>query len=207
MIKSINSKQTEIIKDILTLHCKTPIELDPTYSKGNFYKEIPQPTYKFDINPIEGVEKASATNLPLENESITTMMFDPPFLASSGPSLMKEDNSNKITKRFSYFSSMEELYKFYRSSLQEFHRILKPDGILIFKCQDTVSSGKQYISHQFILNEANKIGFYTKDIFILLAESRLIGKNCEKQKHCRKFHSYFLVFQKKTPLVFLKENI
>ena len=81
--------------------------------------------------------------------------------------------------------------------MSEFHRILKPNGILIFKCQDKISSGKQYMSHVFIINEAEKLGFYTKDMFILLAKQRIMADwQLKNQKNARKFHSYFLVFEK-----------
>lgn len=42
-----------------------------------------------------------------------------------------------------------------------------------------------------------RLGFYPKDLFILLAKSRLVAdwqKN--SQKNARKYHSYFWVFEK-----------
>jgi len=79
---------------------------------------------------------------------------------------------------------------------------LKGDGILIFKCQDKVSSGKQYFSHNFIMNEAEKIGYYTKDMFILLAKNRIVADwQLKNQKNARKFHSYFLVFEKSKRII------
>ena len=79
--------------------------------------------------------------------------------------------------------------------LVEYKRVLKPNGILIFKCQDTVSSGKQWFSHSHIMNMAVNVGFYPKDLFMLLAKNRIIGHNHSNQKHARKFHSYFWVFE------------
>jgi hypothetical protein len=81
--------------------------------------------------------------------------------------------------------------------MKEFYRVLNNKGILIFKCQDKVSSGKQYMTHVFIYNEAVKIGYYPKDLFILLAKNRIVADwQLKNQKHARKFHSYFWVFQK-----------
>lgn len=199
MVKSISYNEQEIISWVLQLHCNTPIELDPTYSKGNFYKgNFEEPKYKFDLYPqIAGVEQANAENLPLPDESINTMMFDPPFLATKGKSLTTENSSNKINKRFGVYPTEKELHQFYLNALTEFYRILKPNGILIFKCQDKVSSGKQYFSHLFIMNEAQKMGFYCKDMFILLAKNRLVADwQLKSQKNARKFHSYFLVLEK-----------
>lgn len=39
MVKSISFDEQEILGWILQLHCESNIELDPTYSKGNFYKK------------------------------------------------------------------------------------------------------------------------------------------------------------------------
>ncbi|MEG0898480.1 MAG: hypothetical protein RSF40_02060 [Oscillospiraceae bacterium] len=175
------------------------IDCDPTYSKGNFYKDktISEPLYKFDISPQnKSVEYADCRNLPLANESLNCIMFDPPFLATTGKSL-NADTGNIINKRFSVFKNENELHSFYSDSLNEFYRILKPNGILIFKCQDKVSSGKQYMSHCFIWEEACKIGFYPKDLFILLAKNRIVADwQIKNQKNARKYHSYFWVLQK-----------
>lgn len=198
-VKSISYKQEEILQWILYLHCTSPIELDPTYSTGNFYKgAIEEPIYKFDILPqSKGVVKASSEALPLNDESICTMIFDPPFLATKGKSLSIPNKSNRINKRFGVFPSEEALFRYYTNSLKEFFRILKPGGVLIFKCQDKVSGGKQYFSHNWILNEANHLGFYAKDLFVLLAKQRLVANWQKKnQKHARKYHAYFWVLKK-----------
>lgn len=199
LVKSISYNEQEIIKWILDLHCKYPIELDATYSKGNFYKgNFDEPKYKFDLYPqTENTVKGNAENLPFEEQFFNTIMFDPPFLATKGKSLKENENNNIINKRFGVYPTEKELHKFYVNALNEFYRILKKGGILIFKCQDKVSSGKQYFSHNFIINEAEKIGFYPKDLFVLLAKNRIVANwQLKNQKNARKFHSYFLVFEK-----------
>jgi len=175
------------------------IDCDPTYSKGNFYNEtsITPPIYRFDISPIDGVKYGDSRCLPLDSNSIDCMMFDPPFLATTGKSLYSNDYNNIITKRFGVYPTEYELHQFYIDSLAEAHRILNSNGILIFKCQDKVSSGKQYFSHCFIKEQAESIGFYTKDLFILLAKNRIVAEwQVRNQKNARKYHSYFWVFEK-----------
>lgn len=212
MIKSISYSQEEIIKNILHLHVPEKIiDLDATYSKGNFYKNtgIDEPIYKFDVAPpIDGVDVGDCRCLPLEDGSISCQMFDPPFLATTGKSLKSSDDNNIINKRFGVYPSEGELHQMYEDSLNESYRILKKGGILIFKCQDKISSGTQYLSHVFIINEAVNIGFYPKDIFILLAKQRLCAEwQIKNQKNARKYHSYFLVFEKSDKKVhYLKNN-
>ena len=201
MVKSISYDQSEIIKWILDLHVPQHyIDCDPTYSKGNFYNNtgIEHPKYRYDILPqCEGVEYGDSRNLPLASESINCMMFDPPFLATTGKSLFTDDDGNKINKRFGVYPNEKVLHQFYIDSLKESYRVLTNNGILIFKCQDKISSGKQYMSHVFIMNEAVKIGFYPKDLFILLAKNRLVADwQAKNQKNARKYHSYFWVFEK-----------
>lgn len=83
LIMSISFSQTEIINNILKLHVKNHIiDCDCTYSLGKFYNStgIKKPKYKFDINPqLPEVIKADSRNLPLEDNSINCVMFDPPF--------------------------------------------------------------------------------------------------------------------------------
>ena len=201
MITSINYSQIDIIQNIIQLYIpQGKIDADVTYSKGVFYKNgnIQEPQYKFDINPqtVDTVQ-ADCRNLPLPDNSINSLMFDPPFLATSGKSLSTQENNNLILRRFGYYRNEKELHKFYQDALNEFNRVLINDGILIVKCQDKISSGKQYLSHVFIINQAIEQGFYPEDIFILLAKSRIVADwQIKNQKHARKFHSYFIVFRK-----------
>ncbi len=193
IIKSISYDQEEIIKWIIKLYCPDGIELDPTYSKGNFYKNIPGPAEKFDLEPqVDGVKKADCRDLPFENRSIRSIMFDPPFIGGT----IGKGKKGIIKERFGIYKNIPTLWEMYKSALEEFYRILAIDGVLIFKCQDTIESGKQYFSEYKIIKDAIEVGFYPKDKFILLAKSRLVSPSQRKQQHCRKFHSYFLVFVK-----------
>ena len=100
LISSISYDQIEIIENILKLHTKdNTIDCDPTYSKGNFYKngKIKEPKYKFDINPqTEDIIKADARSLPLDDNSVNCIMFDPPFLATTGKSIKANDNNTSV---------------------------------------------------------------------------------------------------------------
>lgn len=201
IVKSIGYSQTEILKNIVKLYISTGrIEADVTYSKGMFYRDgnVKSPRYKFDVLPqTEDTVQADCRDLPIKSNSIGSMIFDPPFLATTGKSLSREGNNNLMLRRFGYYSSEKELHKFYREALKEAYRVLSKDGILIVKCQDKISSNKQYLSHVYMLNCAIEQGFYPEDLFILLAKSRLTADwQARNQKHSRKFHSYFIVLRK-----------
>lgn len=195
LIETVSESQTEILNNIIKLYCPEGFDLDPTYSTGVFYKSVPEPRLKYDIAPQKaGVVQADCRDLPLDDHSLGSIVFDPPFIAAIPTGKGKR---GIIRERFGYFRNIDkELWAFYRQSLDEFYRILKPQGILVFKCQDTIDSGKQCLSHAEIIYHACKIGFYPIDLFVLLARSVLISPNMLNQQHARKSHCYFLVFKK-----------
>jgi len=189
--------EDKILKGIMLLYTGgKAFDLDPTYSTGRFWKGLPQPKLKFDLNPqIKGVEKAEANNLPLKNESVRSIMFDPPFLVQFRKSGI---SSGIICKRFSAYPSIEKLWEFYEKSMKEFWRILKIGGILVFKCQDQISTSIQLWSSHKIMDVAESIGYYQLDLFILgrRPDNVLWGPNIIRQQHARKNHCFFFVFQK-----------
>lgn len=198
MISSISYDEAEIQRNILKLYSSLDFyELDPCYSKGVFYKKIKQPSLKFDINPIiEDTKKADVRSLPIKDNSIQSIMFDPPFVIGIPNGSKDTAGSNRTFNRFSGFFSKKEQSDFYFESLKELYRVLKDGGIIAFKCQDTVSSGKQYLVHAEIISMAQEIGFYVKDLFILLSKHRMNSGKWKVQRHSRKYHCYYLVLQK-----------
>jgi hypothetical protein len=191
-VLSLSGDEKQIIRWILDLYnAGQPVDVDPCYSVGRFWEGLPKPKHKYDINPqAEGVEMANARDLPLPANSVTSVMFDPPFVVAPSP------KPGIIRDRFACYPTVKKLWEFYGEALREFHRILVTGGLLIFKCQDFVSGGKQHLSHIAVVNMAERAGFYCDDLFVLHRPNVLWSPNMENQKHARKTHSYFLVFRK-----------
>lgn len=204
IVFSLSFDQDKILKDIMRLYMEgQPFDVDCTYSKGIFWRKLPEPLLKFDIAPqSDDVMKASADNLPLQNESVQSIMFDPPFMFSQSPR-----NPGKIKTRFTAFDSYEQMLELYRGAMQEFWRALKPGGIVVFKCQDAVSQGKNHFSHYEIEKYAREIGFEQLDLFILGSKRVMISSTWKVQRHARKSHSFFLVFRKPVPKATKNANV
>ena len=214
VIKSIGYNQHEMLYNIMQMHNDgKPFDVDITYSVGNFYGEfnitnqegnvekieIPQPQYKYDVYPqVEGVEKIEPLGpIPLEDNSVDSVVCDLPFVISCGPSLeLGKDSSNKITRRFSYYYPVSQLLESYKHWLEECYRVLKDEGILVWKCQSVITGSKFMNTPHYSRLISESLGFDILDEFVLLAKQRLISGKVKNQQHARSFHSYFIVFKK-----------
>ena len=215
VIKSVSENQHEILYNIMTLHNGgKPFDCDSTYSKGNFYGkfkmnknddifefEIPSPKYKFDVAPQteDTVKIEPLGSLPLEDNSIDSIVIDLPFVVSppNAPSVKNNDSkSNIIFKRFHGYYPVSKMFESYTHWLSEAFRVLKDGGICVFKCQNTISGSIFYCTEEYSWLEAQKIGFYVLDRFTLTAKARLISGKVKNQQHARNFSSVFWVFQK-----------
>lgn len=209
IIKSINDDQTALLRDIITLHCHGKIDADVTYGAGALWRQMREPQLKFDIAPREprfrptlrfdiktgrpGVIPADCRNLPLKDKSLKSIMFDPPFIAGKTNS---RDSSFMEKKGYGLHRNHESMLQFFEDAMREAYRVLMPRGVLIFKCQDYVHAHVNHWAHVEIFNSARAIGFAAKDLFIFCAKMRPIRENMKKQRHARKFHTYFWVFRK-----------
>ncbi len=205
VIKSISFDQKEILYNIMQLHNNgEPFECDITYSSGKFYEPkkndkyvIPYPSLKMDVFPIkEDVIKIEPFKpLPLEDNSISSIVIDLPFVIAPKHTL-SNNGSNIIRDRFSSFYPLNEMFENYVFWIKEAYRVLKEDGILVFKTQATITSAKQIMTPEFSWLVATQCGFYTLDQFFLLAKARLQSGKIKKQQHARKYTSTVYVFKK-----------
>jgi len=200
MIRSVYYEQDEILRSIMSLCSIERFDADVTYGNGKFYSSIQEPLFKFDISPqVDGVVECSSDNLPLNDNQINSLVFDPPFLTYVRAA--REGNGNMImAKRFGGYWRYDELEKHYRETLTEANRVLSKKGIMVFKCQDIIHNHKMHCTHLNVMKWADGL-FRLKDLFILPVKSRMpipqqAGTKKKVQKHARIFHSYFMVLEK-----------
>lgn len=177
------------MRAVYRLHCNR-IDIDPTFGRGMLHKGRPLPKFCSDLAPRKPfVRKADCRKLKLASGSGEAILFDPPFLAGGG-------KSGRMHSIYGSFPTVIKLYEFYSEAMAEFRRILRPGGILVFKCQDINNGRTQGFSHCEIYNIAQTLGFYALDLFILINENRMPPHKLKHQSHARKTHCYFWVFKK-----------
>lgn len=212
VIRDISFDQKEILYNIMQLYNDgKPFDCDMTASELKFYQSknadkyhIPEPKILFDVFPkqdkIKKIEPLG--KLPLDDQSIDSIVVDLPFVVSQcdSPSCIDpKDGSMIIFNRFFGYYPVDNLYQSYFHWISECYRVLKPNGICVFKTQGTVSGGVQHNTPEWSFMCAQKVGFTMEDKFVLNSKARLISASkIKKQCHARKYTSYFLVFKKFT---------
>lgn len=210
IIKNISFDQSEILWNIMQLYNDgKPFECDMTASELKFYGDrggkynIPVPKILFDVYPqsenIQKIEKWG--DLPLEDNSIHSIVIDLPFVVSpaNSPSAVNPNKGSQlIARRFAAYYPVDNLYLSYYNWLRNAYRVLDEGGICVFKEQSVISGGIRHNTDEFSYMAAERVGFKMVDKFILEAKARLISnaKYKDGQKHSRSFTSQFLVFVK-----------
>lgn len=197
-IKSVSEDQEYIIKSIMQLCDIDRFDADVTYGNGVFWKNLPTPAYCFDINPqLNYVTFSSSDKLPFENNQISSIMFDPPFLTYIKSA--REHNSI-MAKRYGGYWQYKELEEHYRNTIKEANRVLCKKGIFVVKCQDIIHNHAMHSTHINVVNWSAGM-FRLKDMFVLTAKNRIPIPQKENeakkiQKHARIHHSYFMVMER-----------
>ena len=191
-VSSVAVSDEEALLGIMRLYAPLGFDADVTYSTGRFYRgSVPQPLHKFDIAPqIEGVLAADCRRLPVPGNSWSAMVCDLPFIHAPG-------KKSIIGNRFKGFKSQAELRSVYQDAMFEFYRVLAPNGVVAWKCQDIVESGKQNWTHCWLWLWATEIGFYPLDQIVVIGGGRkIVGHNHKRQVHARRGHCVWWVFRK-----------
>lgn len=209
VVKNISTDQSEILKWIIDLHNNgDSFDCDITASELKFYHskdgkyDIPTPKILMDVYPVNDniIKITPFEKLPLEENSVSSIVCDLPFVCSPKTCksvVDKKEGANIISNRFASWYPMQEGYENIYWWINECKRVLKEDGILVWKMQSSVSGGLQHWLAEFSALCAADCGLYIKDQFILEAKARLISASkINKQQHARKYTSTFWVFKK-----------
>ena len=196
---------SEVFPQILRLHVPRGARVaDVTFGKGVFWKNIPEQEYQ--LLPTDIKTGTDCRKLPYRNGEIDCVVLDPPYMEG----LYRRDDSfagngthSSFRDHYSNGNRPAELGNKWHDAVLELYiraaieakRVLKPNGILIVKCQDEVSAGVQRLTHVEIIMNLVHLGFYPKDMFVMVRRNKPGVTRVINQLHARKNHSYFLLLQ------------
>jgi hypothetical protein len=193
---------------ILALHVPDgAVVADVTHGAGVFWRQVPPGRYRLLASDLGTGTDCRA--LPYAEASLDAVVLDPPYLEGllrARPETRGGQGSHG-TLRSAYSSGREAapaggarwhgaVLDLYLDATREARRVLRDHGILIVKCQDEVSANRQELTHVQIVTGLAAMGFYARDLFVLVRRNRPGVARLLRQVHARKNHSYFLVFQK-----------
>ena len=208
VLSAYTGTNDEVFPRVLRLHVEAGARIaDVTFGRGVFWKRVD--TGRYDFLPTDLATGTDCRALPYEDESLDAVVFDPPYMEGffRREGTMKAGAGSHTSFRDRYSSGEEPpepkgrrwhaaVLDLYVEGGREARRVLRPRGTLIVKCQDEVSANRQNLTHVEIIEEYRRMGFYCKDLFVLVRPNRPGVSRLLKQVHARKNHSYFLVFVK-----------
>lgn len=208
VLSAYTGNNADVFPHVLKLHVAVGSKIaDVTYGKGVFWKKVDTSEYKFFPSDIS--DGTDCRNLPYDDGSFDVVVFDPPYMEGfyrSGNTIKAGDGTHNTFR--DHYSNGDETPKphggkwhaavldIYNEGGKEAHRVLKDGGIFIVKCQDEVSANRQNLTHVEIINSFAEIGFFCKDLFVVVRPNKPGMSRVINQVHARKNHSYFLVFLK-----------
>ncbi len=196
----------EVFPQILRLHVpEGAIVADVTWGKGVFWQKVRQGIY--DVRATDISMGVDCRELPYHDGEIDCVVLDPPYMEGffRNYATQKAGGGNYSAFREHYADGHEKpenakwhdaVTELYREAGSEAFRVLRRNGVLIVKCQDEVSANRQRLTHVEIINDYESLGFYAKDMFVVVRSNKPAVSRLKKQVHARKNHSYFLVFVK-----------
>lgn len=198
----------ELFPQIMALHVPPgAVVADVTFGAGVFWRRVPPGRYR--VLPTDVATGTDCRALPYADASIDALVLDPPYMEGllRAKAETRGGLGSHAALRSAYSSGREAagaasgrwhraVLDLYLEASGEARRVLRDHGVLIVKCQDEVSANRQELTHVQIVCALAELGFYARDLFVLVRANRPNVARLLRQVHARKNHSYFLVFQK-----------
>lgn len=189
VVKSVYYMEEDILKGIIELYLtKDRFDADMTYSLGGFYRRIPQPCLKYDIEPKCDDVRPLEEFDKLADKSLESVVIDLPFFVGINPGKFY------YKERYGTFSSLDELLKTYADMMRRATTKLMPHGILVIKTQPFIHGNRQIWTNYYLYEYARELNLEMVDEFVLVNKKRMLHIS-GKQQHARRFHAYFLCFR------------
>ena len=170
--------------------------LDPTYGQGRFWNLWRPPLLvASDLYPSKDwVLRADFTRLPLTDRSFDAVVLDPPYKLNGTGGSHPSDEGYEVAGPS---VSQRLRHQLIRDGITECVRVLRPNGVLLVKCQDQVNGGKVKWQTREFADHAESIGCRLVDMLHL--PSYRPQPTGRRQEHARRNYSTLLVFEHHKP--------
>lgn len=214
IVSAYTADNSHVFPRVLNLHVDSGATIaDVTWGTGVFWSDIDTAEYELYASDIDPEKSPSGyavdcRNLPYADDSLDVVVIDPPYasgffrddkekLAGGGShkQFRESYSSGELleTRGSKYHQAVVDLY---HEATEEASRVLNESGTLILKVQDEVSANTQELTHVQITNFLEEtLGFYTKDLFVVVRSNTPAVSGMETQVHARKNHSFFMVYE------------
>lgn len=195
-LQSVMAEHDSVILDgMIEMHAPpVPRIVDVTYNTGKMWaKAKNKPGLRFDIDgtlpDLDGV--ADFRSIPLPDESVEVVVFDPPHILDMGSAkyvMYGETEKAKVT---------QDISAHFEPFLLEAKRVLTANGVVFAKLADQVHD-HLYRWHQadFVV-AARAVGLTPCDLIIKPNNvGSFIDPKWKKAHHTRRAHSYWIVVRK-----------
>lgn len=201
VVSVVTGTNADLISEVARLYISDGADVaDVTWGKGAFWSKANDGRFKVrgsdvaaHIGGKDGIVQADFRDLPYDDGSFDVVVLDPPYIHNPGRHVTDSRYNNAATTTGMYHADIRQLY---RAGMAEALRVLRPGGKLLVKGKDEIESGKQCWSQTELLLDAQALGLYGKDAFVLVPSSRTSMGRWAKQLHARKVHSFLWVFEK-----------
>ena len=203
-LKTVYNTNYDAFKSILDVYGRKGMKIaDVTYGKGTFWRTVDEKEYALSGTDLL-IDDVDFRKTPYDDESFEMVVFDPPYRVTP----KKSTTLAYLNDRYNLIESQQQtglppidlsrpsnILDLYDEGMSEAHRVLEQGGFLVVKCQDTVEANHQNLMHINIIQSAERMGFFCRDMLIVVTKS-IPRNHYPRQKHFRKAHSYFLIFRK-----------
>lgn len=194
----------ELIEDIARLGYLREdwLTLDPTAGRQTWWKAWrPRQLVTVDLYKPADL-RADFTDLPFADSTFDAVAYDPPYVCAGGRTTTGMADMHDRYGLTNAPTTARGVQQTINDGLAEMHRVVKPSGIVLTKCQDYVSSGSLWLGTHHTLIHALELGFRVVDRIEHITNPRPQPKRHRadgtptKQLHARRNLSTLFVLRK-----------
>lgn len=176
--------------------------LDMTYGRGVWWKKWrPHQLVTNDLNAdVPAMFHEDFRSMHFEPATFDAIAFDPPYSAAGGAATSTIPGYLERYGRVP--STPAEIQDQANDGLTEAHRLVRPGGIVLTKCQSYVWSGRLYLGAHHTLAHALDVGFEVCEILQHTGKGRpqpvrhLADGSVAPQRHARQNYSSLYVLRR-----------